>query len=188
MRIITGIHKGRRFDIPSSFKARPTTDFAKENIFNVIQGYIDIADTEVLDLFGGTGSISLEFISRECRNLICVEMDKDHLAFIKKCMQTISADNALVLRADVVKFISKCRKQFDIIFADPPYRMTHLESIPQMILDNDLLKPDGILILEHGKDHDFSSHPHILDHRRYGSVNFSIFGKTQTKDGLQENS
>ena len=153
MRIITGQYKGRHFDIPRSFKARPTTDFAKENIFNVLQNYIDFEDATALDLFAGTGSISLELVSRGCSRVISVEADRDHANFIRECF----------------------KKKFDFIFADPPYALEKLPEIPDLVLNGDLLNEEGIFVFEHGKNYDFSEHPRFLEHRSYGSVNFSIF-------------
>lgn len=123
MRIITGIYKGRHFEIPRSFKARPTTDFAKENIFNVLNGLIDFEDATALDLFAGTGSISLELVSRGCASVISVEADRDHAAFIKQCMSKIGVDNNILIKGDVFRFVKSCRQQFDFIFADPPYAL-----------------------------------------------------------------
>lgn len=175
MRIITGLYKGRHFDIPRSFKARPTTDFAKENIFNVLNGYIDFDGAAALDLFSGTGSISLEMLSRGCRPVVSVEADRDHARFIAECMKKIgTADNVLV-RGDVFRFIKKCHSRFDLIFADPPYALEQLPQIPQLVLDGQLLNDGGIFVFEHGKNHDFSSHPRFVEHRSYGSVNFSLF-------------
>ena len=175
MRIITGIYKGRRFDIPKNFKARPTTDFAKENLFNVLNAYIDFEDASALDLFSGTGSISLELISRGCHIVICVEADRDHHRFITECMKKLGTDKAIPIRGDVFKFIKSCRQQFDFIFADPPYALKELPQLPDLILDNHLLADNGVLVVEHGADHDFSQHPRFVEHRSYGSVNFSIF-------------
>ena len=175
MRIITGRYKGRRFDIPRTFKARPTTDFAKENIFNVLQGYTDFDGKTALDLFAGTGSISLELASRGCQQVVSVEADRDHAAFIRQCFAKLGADNQLLIRGDVFKFLETCRQSFDFIFADPPYALRELAQIPDLILESTLLRPDGLLVFEHGKDHDFSQHPRFVEHRQYGSVNFSIF-------------
>lgn len=175
MRIITGIYKGRHFDIPRTFKARPTTDFAKENIFNVLNGYIDFDGASALDLFAGTGSISLEMLSRGCRPVVSVEADRDHARFIADCMKKIgTADNVLV-RGDVFRFVKKCHSQFDFIFADPPYALEELPQIPQLVLDGQILREGGIFVFEHGKNYDFSGHPRFLEHRSYGSVNFSLF-------------
>ena len=179
MRIITGKYKGRHFDIPRSFKARPTTDFAKENIFNVLTGYLDFEGAMALDLFSGTGSITLELLSRGCSQVISVELDRDHHRFIQQCLQKLMSQGngsfVTPLRGDVFRFIKSCKQQFDFIFADPPYALKELPTIPDLIFEKNLLKEEGIFVFEHGKDHDFSSHPHFVEHRSYGSVNFSIF-------------
>ena len=179
MRIITGKYKGRHFDIPKSFKARPTTDFAKENIFNVLMQYIDFEGTTALDLFSGTGSISLELLSRGCSHIISIEQDRDHHRFIQQCVAKLQDEkNVQCIRGDVFRFIKSCRQQFDFIFADPPYALKELPTIPALIFEKRLLKEDGIFVFEHGKDHDFSNDPHFVEHRSYGSVNFSIFRTT----------
>ncbi|MBR5988134.1 MAG: RsmD family RNA methyltransferase [Prevotella sp.] len=194
MRIITGKYKGRHFDIPRNFKARPTTDFAKENIFNVLTGYIDLEGATALDLFSGTGSISLELLSRGCSHIISVEADRDHHRFIMDCLRkldpTLKGDDRhaqsaipfgevgrvlVPLRGDVFRFIKSCKQQFDFIFADPPYALKELPTIPGLIFEKGLLKDDGIFVFEHGKDQDFSNDPHFVEHRSYGSVNFSLF-------------
>ena len=175
MRIITGQYKGRHFDIPRSFKARPTTDFAKENIFNVLQGYIDFEDTSALDLFAGTGSISLELVSRGCSRVISVEADRDHANFIRQCFQKLGEDKDILIRGDVFRFLKTCKQKFDFIFADPPYALKELETIPELIFKNNLLKEDGLFVLEHGKDNNFEENPHFIERRVYGSVNFSLF-------------
>lgn len=175
MRIITGIYKGRRFEVPRTFKARPTTDFAKENIFNVLQGLTDFDDAIALDLFAGTGSISLEMISSGCRQVVSVEMDRDHAAFIQQCMKKLQTDASVLIRGDVFRFLKSCHQQFDIIFADPPYALPELPQIPDLVLNAGILKEDGIFVFEHGKQNDFSQHPNFIDHRTYGSVNFTLF-------------
>ena len=155
MRIITGKYKGRHFEVPRSFKARPTTDFAKENIFNVLTQYIDFEEATALDLFSGTGSISLELMSRGCQQVISVEMDRDHHRFICECIKKLGDDSCIPLRADVFRFIKSCHQQFDFIFADPPYALKDLPKIPFSLSK--------------------SAHPHFVEHRSYGSVNFSLF-------------
>jgi 16S rRNA (guanine(966)-N(2))-methyltransferase RsmD len=176
VRIITGKYKGRHFDIPRSFKARPTTDFAKENIFNVLIQYVDFDEATALDLFSGTGSITLELLSRGCQQVVSVELDRDHHRFICDCLAKLDGHNAcLPLRGDVFRFIKSCKQQFDFIFADPPYALKELSTLPDLIFDKQLLKPDGLFVLEHGKDNDFAQHPHFVEHRQYGSVNFSLF-------------
>ena len=175
MRIITGIYKGRHFEIPRTFKARPTTDFAKENIFNVLNQYVDFDDASALDLFSGTGSITLELLSRGCSRVISVEMDRDHHRFIQQCLEKLGTNAATPLRGDVFKFVKACKQQFDFIFADPPYALKELPTIPDLIFEKGLLKEYGVFVFEHGKDNDFSQHHHFREHRSYGSVNFTIF-------------
>ncbi|MBE6249174.1 MAG: methyltransferase domain-containing protein [Prevotella sp.] len=175
MRIITGIYKGRHFDIPRTFKARPTTDFAKENIFNVLMQYVDFDGATALDLFSGTGSISLELVSRGCQQVVSVELDRDHHRFIQQCLQKLNSKVCIPIRGDVFRFLKSCHQQFDFIFADPPYALQELPQIPELVFEKQLLKPEGIFVFEHGKDYDFSLHPHFLEHRSYGSVNFSLF-------------
>ena len=175
MRIITGQFKGRHFDIPRTFKARPTTDFAKENIFNVLNGYIDFDGITALDLFSGTGSISLELISRGCKEVVSVEKDREHARFIAECMRKIKVESNILIRGDVFRFLKTCHQKFDLIFADPPYALPELGTIPDLIFEYNLLSTDGIFVFEHGKNNDFSNNPHFVEHRSYGSVNFSIF-------------
>ena len=136
MRIVTGIYKGRHFEIPRSFKARPTTDFAKESIFNVLNGYIDFEDATALDLFAGTGSISLELLSRGCASVVSVELDRDHARFISDCMKKIGTDKNILIRGDVFRFLKSCHQQFDFIFADPPYSLPELPKIPSLIFED----------------------------------------------------
>ena len=184
MRIITGKYKGRRFEVPRTFKARPTTDFSKENIFNVLNGYVDIEGATALDLFAGTGSITLEMLSRGCSSVVSVEADRDHAAFIRQCLEKIGVKECSLIRGDVFRFLKSSRQQYDIIFADPPYALKELPQLPDLILRNgdpgsqSLLKPDGIFVFEHGKQYDFSSHPCFIDHRAYGSVNFTLFASS----------
>ena len=175
MRIITGKYKGRRFDIPRTFKARPTTDFAKENIFNVLTAYIDWDEAEALDLFSGTGSIALVMLSRGCKKVVSIEADRDHHAFIKQCLQKLGDNSCVAIRGDVFRFLKSCHEQDDLIFADPPYALPDLPKIPDIVLGGGLLKEGGIFVFEHGKKNDFSTHPRFVEHRSYGSVNFSIF-------------
>lgn len=159
--------------MPHSFKARPTTDFAKENIFNVMTGYLDFEDTEALDLFAGTGSITLELLSRGCKEVVSVEMDRDHARFIQQCIDKVDAENHTLVRGDAFRFMKSCKRQFDFIFADPPYSLPTLETIPDLALP--LLKEGGMMVFEHGKQNDFSQHPRFVEKRVYGAVNFSLF-------------
>lgn len=176
MRVISGIYKRRRFDVPRTFKARPTTDFAKENLFNVLANYIDFEEgVRALDLFAGTGSISIELVSRGCDQVISLEKDRDHHAFICKIMQEVKTDKCIPIRGDVFKYLQEGKEQFDFIFADPPYELNGLETIPDLVFDNHLLKENGLFVLEHGKKNNFEFHPHFIEKRVYGSVNFSFF-------------
>ncbi len=198
MRVVAGKYKGRHFEVPRSFKARPTTDFAKENLFNVLRSYVDFEEEapQALDLFAGTGSITLELLSRGCAHVTAVELDPQHISFIRQFLRQLKAeDDVTLLRADVLRFLKKAPGSYDFIFADPPYALPQLEQLPDLIFNDDLrmmndenneqssiinrqssiLNPDGLFVLEHGKAQNFSQHPHFIGHRAYGSVNFSFF-------------
>ena len=178
MRIITGKYRGRHFDVPRTFKARPTTDFAKENLFNVLQAYFDFEaeHPRALDLFAGTGSITLELLSRGCSQVVAIEKEALHCSFIKKFLSMVGDSNGIVLRADVLRYLPKATGPFNLIFADPPYALPELGELPDMIFQStQLLAPQGLFILEHGKAHDFHTHPHFIEQRVYGSVHFSLF-------------
>ena len=182
MRVITGKYRGRHFEIPRTFKARPTTDFAKENIFNVLRAYVDFEDLAVADLFAGTGSISLEFLSRGCSRVVSVEKDYQHYIFICSVMEKLGDEAACPLRADALKYIVRATESFDVVFADPHYALSELSQLPQKVLDSVLVRPGGIFVLEHGKNYDFSEHPLFVEHRAYGSVNFSIFRQKENAE------
>ena len=176
MRVISGIYKRRRFDVPRTFKARPTTDFAKENLFNVLMGYIDFEEgVTALDLFAGTGSISIELVSRGCERVVSIEKDRQHHAFICDIMRQVKTEKCIPVCGDALRYMTRGSEQFDFIFADPPYALKELAQIPDLIFQNNLLKDGGLFVLEHGKDNSFEQHPHFVEHRVYGSVNFSIF-------------
>jgi len=177
MRIITGIYKNRRFEVPKSFKLRPTTDFAKENLFNFLVNHIDFKNTLSLDLFAGTGSISFELLSRGCKAVMCVEKEMAYCSFIKKIQLKLKENQLQIIQRDVFQFINSCSNTFDFIFADPPYTLKQLSSIPNLILSSSLLRENGILVVEHSKKHDFSESLYFKQQRIYGSVNFSIFRK-----------
>jgi len=175
MRVIAGIYKHRKFDIPKNFHARPTTDFAKESLFNVLANRIDFEDSTALDLFAGTGSISIELVSRGCSKVIAVEKDPLHYKFILKTMEAVKTDRCFPVKGDVFKYTANCSMRFDLIFADPPYDLENISEIPDLIFKYDLLAPDGIFVLEHGKKNTFSSNPRFTDMKVYGSVHFSFF-------------
>ncbi len=175
MRIISGNFRHRVIVPPSNFKARPTTDLAKESLFNILENVIDIEEVKVLDLFGGTGGISYEFASRGCRDITCVELNYNHYSFIKKTAHDLQFDAMRVVRADVLKFIPSCAETYDVIFADPPYDLPQLPQIPKMVLDKGLLRPDGIFVMEHSEANSFEDLPQFFQHKHYGAVNFSFF-------------
>ena len=175
MRIISGKYKGKRITVPKQFRSRPTTDFSKGNLFNIISNYFDFKNISVLDLFAGTGSISFEFVSRGCREIDLVEADYKTYLFINKVIGSLNLERINPIKSDVFKFVKYCRKTYDIIFADPPYELQQIDILPSLIFENNLLKEKGWFILEHSKKHDFSTHSNYFDSRVYGSVNFSFF-------------
>jgi len=178
MRIISGIYGRRRFQVPSSFKARPTTDFAKENLFNVLTNCIDLDGLDALDLFAGTGSISFELLSRGCRSVTAVEQNRSHISFISKVADELKTNSLSLVKGDVFRFLkSESEQSFDFIFADPPYSLSTLPEVPKIVLEKNLLRSGGMFVMEHSKDNDFSSLPFFSQLRVYGAVNFSIFVK-----------
>jgi 16S rRNA (guanine(966)-N(2))-methyltransferase RsmD len=179
MRIISGIYGRRRFKVPSSFKARPTTDFAKENLFNTLSNLIRWDGVDALDLFAGTGSISFEMLSRGCRSVTAVEQDRFHAGFINKVREELKTTGLHLIRGDAMRFLNTSKKEsFDFIFADPPYTFGPLPDIPHIVTEKDMLREGGIFVMEHSKDNDFSDIPFFHQRRVYGAVNFSIFIKS----------
>jgi 16S rRNA (guanine966-N2)-methyltransferase len=176
MRIIGGIFKSRTFNPGKNFRARPTTDFARENLFNILSNRYDFENKRILDLFAGTGSISFEFASRGCNDITCIESDHVHFEFIRSVINKLGlVRNIKPLNKDVFRFIQRIDEQFDIIFADPPYDLKRLTDLPDLVMKGNILKDEGLFILEHGKRNDFSSHPNFTEKRVYGSVHFSFF-------------
>ena len=175
MRIISGKYGRRRFDVPKNITARPTTDFARENLFNVLENLDGFEDKSACDLFAGTGAVSFEFLSRGCNYVTAVEKAPVQAAFIKKVAETLGDTNLHLVRTDVFKFIGEDIRSYDYIFADPPYDHPRFEEIPELILNSNLVKQGSVVIIEHSKNRDFSSLPGFNQRRAYGSVNFSIF-------------
>lgn len=174
MRIIRGKYKGKRILAPKNIKARPTTDFAKEALFNVLGNIYDFEGLDILDLFAGIGSISLEFASRGAKKVDAVDIALQSIKFINKT----SEDLGLPIRAfkyNAFTFLNKPHSKYDIIFADPPYGMEELNKIPELVFEHKMLKEYGILIVEHDKKTDLSTHPNFVKTRNYGKVNFSFF-------------
>ena len=176
MRIISGNFKGRRFNPPvNKATTRPTMDMAKEGLFNILSNYLDFNRVKVLDLFGGTGSISFEFLSRECFDATIVESNTSLVRFIGTVSTTLQTDKQLkIIKDDALKFIRKTHEHFDLIFADPPYDYRHYDELVNEVFGRGLLKPDGMLIIEHDKTRDFSGHLHFYDIRLYGTSRFSF--------------
>lgn len=178
MRIIRGKFGHRRFTVPSNISARPTTDFARENLFNVLENLVDFEGEQpmALDLFAGTGAISFELLSRGCSHVTSVEKASMQVGFIRKVASELKVgDTHNLVRGDVFKFIATCRQSYDIVFADPPYDLPRFGEIPGLVLGSSLLSAGSLFIIEHSRNYDFSELPHFFDHRVYGSVNFSIF-------------
>lgn len=157
------------------FTARPTTDFAKESLFNILFNYFDFEEKEVLDLFSGTGGIAYEFASRGCKKVVCIENEFRHYKYIKQTIEKLNIKEIILLKLDVFKYIKESQQQFNIIFADPPYALENLKEIPDLVLGKNLLKDRGMFVLEHPKSIQFNDHPRFMLHRNYGSVNFSFF-------------
>lgn len=236
MRIISGKYKGRIITPPRNLRARPTTDFAKENLFNVLAGMVDVEECDVLDLFAGTGSVSYEFASRGARSVTAVEINAVHHDFIRRTATTLGFEHFYPVKANVFNYLRACTRQFDIIFSDAPYDLVGSEEVIRLVFERGLLRPKspvpegstsdnrvrnnvstsekwtacdrsmdeddptsdggkacsgndyegsadeeaddrgGLLIFEHSKDQNFSSHPNFLQSRNYGSVQFSMFG------------
>lgn len=175
MRIISGIHKGKTFSAPKNIPTRPTTDFAKEGLFNVLVNEFDIESLSVLDLFSGTGNITFEFASREAKSIVCVEQNFNCFNHIKRTTKLFNFSQIVVLKNDVFKFLKKNKQSFDIIFADPPYNIDNYNEIVDLVFENKLLNEYGWLIIEHDKHTSFENHPNFIKQRKYGNVNFSIF-------------
>ncbi len=175
MRIIGGTHKGRSIHLPAHFNARPTTDIAKEGLFNILNNYFEFENLDVLDLFAGTGSISFEFASRHANMIHAIEQNGKLFSFIKKNVTRLGFTRITPFKTDVFRYIRKCENKFNIIFADPPYQLKTLDQIPQCIVENNLLKKGGWLILEHPKDYHFEGTSSFFKTKKYGSVHFSFF-------------
>jgi 16S rRNA (guanine966-N2)-methyltransferase len=175
LRIISGKHRGKHLQVPGNFRARPTTDFAKTGLFNIVSNLYTLDDSDVLDLFAGTGSIGFEFASRGARYVEMVEKNFTHYSFIKKTIPELKMDNVQVYKTDVFVYLPRITRKFDIVFADPPFDMEKIETLPDLVFQYSLLKENGIFVLEHSSNHDFSQFKEFQMMRKYGSVNFSFF-------------
>ncbi len=175
MRIVGGKYRGKVFTPPSNLKARPTTDFGKEALFNIINNMYNFENLDVLDLFSGTGSISYEFISRGVKSVTAIESNVNNAKFIERQFVALNTNQATVIKSDVFRYLKSCRRKFDVVFADPPYDLENLEQIYHSIFDNDILTESALLVIEHSDKQDFSSYPFFSMMRNYGSVHFSFF-------------
>ncbi len=177
MRIISGIYKGRRIHPPNNLPLRPTTDFAKEALFDILNNMVDFETVRVLDLFAGTGSISYEFISRGCKSVTSLEKDPRCLSFIHRTGMELKMVNLFPQKANVLTFLKQSLDTWDLVFADPPYDLPQLPDLPGLVLNGELLVPGGLFILEHPKRYNFSESPCFDQQRNYGEVNFTFFRK-----------
>ena len=177
MRIVGGELKGRKFNPPAkNWPTRPTTDFAKEGLFNILNNHFDFEDLKVLDLFGGTGSHGYEFISRGCQDVTYVDKHGPCVAFVKKTAQEFGIEEYFkISKIDVFKFLKFSQTQFDYIFAGPPYGLPTIDLIPDLIFKENLLKKDGWFIMEHNPNHSYKNHENYFDERHYGKTIFSFF-------------
>jgi len=175
MRIISGKNRGRHIVAPENLPVRPTTDLGKESLFNILNNYFYLDNIRVLDLFSGTGNLTYEFASRGAISVIAVDADQRCTNFIKKTIEKLQYDNVAVIRQDAFAYTRACRQKFDVVFADPPYQLEGIEKIVDNVFENELLNPDGWLVLEHSAEHDFSANPHFFEHRTYGKLNFTFF-------------
>ncbi len=175
MRIIAGSLRGRRLNPPTTLPVRPTTDMARESLFNILNNYVDYEECTVLDLFAGTGAVSLEFVSRGAKEVISVDINAQCIDFIKSVALQFKVTNLRAVRSDVFDLLKRAYKRFDIVFADPPYSLDNLGQLPNLIFDANLLTDDGIFVLEHPREYQFEDHPHFWQHRHYGKVNFTFF-------------
>lgn len=176
MRIISGTHKGRRINPPKNLPVRPTTDLAKESLFNILNNYLDFTELNVLDLFAGTGSISFEFASREAALVTSVDLNYRCVSFIKKTAAGLGFDNLRALRADVFKFLQRTPAEgYNLVFSDAPYDLEKVDTLPDLIFSNGWLKKNARLIIEHPGSLDYTGHNYFYEVRNYGKVHFSFF-------------
>ncbi len=175
MRIISGKYKRRVISPPKNLPVRPTTDMAKESLFNILNNYIDFNNTTVLDLFAGTGNISYEFVSRGCPSVTAIDKDFGCVKYISKIAEDLQMTQLTAVRLDVFRFIMTSKNKYDMIFADPPYQLSNISEISDLVFEYELLNPGGWLIIEHPAEINFAESIYFHEHRKYGRVNFSFF-------------
>lgn len=188
MRIISGKYGHRQFEVPRTFKARPTTDMAKENLFNVLANLVDWPDVDALDLFAGTGSLGFEMLSRGARTVTAIERDRLHVSFIRRTAEKLGDPHYRVIQYDVLKWLTHLAEEgeggsdkplYQVIVSDPPYDLPQLPELPYLVREAGILAPGGLYVQEHSKGVDFSGVPGFLEMRHYGAVHFSLFRKEQ---------
>lgn len=177
MRIISGQFKGRRFSPPADkWPTRPTTDIAKEGLFNILNNLIDFESCVMLDLFGGTGNHCYEFISRGCKDATYVDQFPGCIKFVRQISEQLNlGDELTIVRSDVFKFVAATNRRYDYIFAGPPYPLKNIPDIPDLIFQHGILAPEGLLVMETNPDHDFHKHPKFRQMRKYGTTLFWFF-------------
>ncbi|MBL7965205.1 MAG: 16S rRNA (guanine(966)-N(2))-methyltransferase RsmD [Flavobacteriales bacterium] len=178
MRIIGGKYRGRRIHPPKEMLARPTTDFAKEGLFNMLHHSVPLEGIRVLDLFSGTGNLAVEFLSRGAEQVVSVERDRVLFGYMQQLARQLGESNWHMVKADVFAFLATHRATYDIVFADPPFEMEGIERIPTLVLEGGLLEKDGLLIVEHSERTSLKLLPGFVKNRSYGTINFSFFQHT----------
>lgn len=175
MRVVSGKYKGKRFSPPKKFPSRPTTDFAKESLFNILANQLDFDEVNALDLFAGTGSLSLELVSRDAATVTSVD---NHIVSYKHMVQLkneLQENNWTIIKADVFDYLKTANKKFDLIIADPPYNLNRVKELPELIFNQAILSENGIFVLEHGQENSFETAANFKESRNYGGVIFSFF-------------
>lgn len=185
IRIISGIRKGRRIKAPNTWNIRPTTDFAKEALFNILSNHFDFAQCNVLDLFAGTGNISYEFASRGALLIFSIDINHHCIKFINETSKKLNFQQINAIQTDALSFLEKNSNIWDIIFCDPPFDYIYLTKIPRIIFERKLLAETGMLIIEHSTNANFSNHDYFIETRKYGSVLFSFFDYIHIKNNFK---
>lgn len=176
MRIVSGKFSGLRFNPPANIPARPTTEVAKEGLFNTLRCMIDLEDIKTLDIFAGTGSISYELASNGANNLTLVEQDNTTINFIKKTIKSLDIENnCIIFKSDVFKFLKQCTQQYNFIFAGPPYALTTIDDLPNIVFERNILLPGGFFVLEHTPRNNYENHANFFKTKKYGTTVFSFF-------------
>jgi len=175
VRITGGVWRGRRLKPMKSFKGRPTTDFAREGLFNLLRTRVDLEGAKVLDLFAGTGMVGVECASRGAKSVVAIEKQRQACTYIKWCYDELGFEEARVLNANVFKYLDSAVGSYDLIFADPPYDLKDLSKLPSAVRESGLVAGDGLFVLEHGDSYSFAGEDGFVEMRNYGHVHFSFF-------------